>query len=459
MSRIVAVTLCLAVTECCLSSDAPGGFTNSIGMKFNLIPAGEFTMGSSEPIQSQKEKFHVLPTVLESERPGHRVRITKPIYVGETEVTQEQFEKVMGWNPSANSATGYFAWIHQEAMELYRRLPAPGEVATITAEMHDTMFHEEGVPPFEVPPKFFEDVLRFFSDAAPDAFPNLLWSETGSLKIRRKDGQFLRVCWYTYRGQSALRFSVRGFRFTRRAKLDGHSDDATQLDYLLRKAYFEKTGNKVDHAIPRKRENQARDKPTIAKVATDNDVDAETKATARFFREVVPQHLKGLDTSDFPVDRVTWEQAQEFCRRLSAKENREYRLPTEAEWEYTCRAGADTDYSFGNARDKLGIYGWYRANSSGSLPRSVGLKPPNAWGLYDMHGNVSEWCSDKYSDGYYHVSPEVDPKGPEKGVGRVARGGNYLSEPGECRSRSRDHSTDCEFNIGFRVVLVPEESK
>ncbi|NQT16435.1 MAG: SUMF1/EgtB/PvdO family nonheme iron enzyme [Planctomycetes bacterium] len=138
----------------------------------------------------------------------------------------------------------------------------------------------------------------------------------------------------------------------------------------------------------------------------------------------IPSGFKG----DYqrPVERVSWEDAVEFCRRLSEKEGETYRLPTEAEWEYACRAGSTTTWYFGDSESRLGDYAWYSANSSDTT-HPVGQKKPNAWGLYDMHGNVWEWCSDWHDKDHYSASPAIDPKGPDSGDGRVLRGGSWRS--------------------------------
>jgi formylglycine-generating enzyme required for sulfatase activity len=239
--------------------------TNSIGMKLALIPAGEFTMGSPDLVSGFD---------FEDQKPRHRVRITKPFYLGVYEVTQGQYEKVMGKNPS--ESTGHF------------------------------------------------------KKSAPD----------------------------------------------------------------------------------------------------------------------------------LPVEMVSWDDAQEFCRKLTdlAQEKeagRCYRLPTEAEWEYACRAGSTTKFCYGDDESRLGDYAWYRGNSDGKS-HPVGRKKPNAWGLYDMHGNVWEWCSDRYDYEYYANSPTDDPAGPATGSYRVHRGGGWYSSPTDCRSAHRVRSTpDCRFdNLGFRMALV-----
>ncbi|MBW2406661.1 MAG: formylglycine-generating enzyme family protein [Deltaproteobacteria bacterium] len=120
---------------------------------------------------------------------------------------------------------------------------------------------------------------------------------------------------------------------------------------------------------------------------------------------------------DCPVEKVSWNDAQKFIEELNQMEDiNKYRLPTEAEWEYACRAKTETAYSFGDEVDKLGEYAWYGDNSGGKT-KPVGKKKPNAWGLYDMHGNVWEWVQDRYGD--YPTGPIPDPKGPDKGEYRV----------------------------------------
>ena len=168
-----------------------------------------------------------------------------------------------------------------------------------------------------------------------------------------------------------------------------------------------------------------------------------------------PSHYKDCG-DECPLERVTWYDVQEFLKRLNELENTtRYRLPTEAEWEYACRAGSTTAYYWGKG-DGIGDYAWYSENSGGTT-HPVARKLPNAWGLYDMSGNVWEWCSDIYDVGYYaSAPPENDPPGPgpDAGSGHVSRGGSWCFEASMLRSALRfglpaDYS---ESNLGFRVV-------
>ncbi|MEW5912374.1 MAG: SUMF1/EgtB/PvdO family nonheme iron enzyme, partial [Thermodesulfobacteriota bacterium] len=157
---------------------------------------------------------------------------------------------------------------------------------------------------------------------------------------------------------------------------------------------------------------------------------------------------------DCPVEGVSWSDAQEFIRRLNRREGKElYRLPTEGEWEYACRAGSSTRYSFGDSESALGDYGWYRSNS-GMGTHPVARKKANAWGLYDMHGNVWEWVSDWY--GSYSASPTRDPQGPSSGSARVIRGGSWNYFPRLLRSadRLRSDPSNRNLNVGFRVARI-----
>jgi formylglycine-generating enzyme required for sulfatase activity/protocatechuate 3,4-dioxygenase beta subunit len=174
-----------------------------------------------------------------------------------------------------------------------------------------------------------------------------------------------------------------------------------------------------------------------------------------------PSHFQGAvvsnENADIPVENVSWDDAVEFCKKLSdlpeeKKVGRVYRLPTEAEWEYACRAGSKTAYSFDDEEGLLPEYGWFDRNSS-DRTHTVGLLEPNRWGLYDMHGNVWEWCSDWY--GYYPKGAVSDPTGTKEGSDRVGRGGGWASDAAICRTAFRRaiDPTQLVNDIGFRVAL------
>ena len=197
----------------------------------------------------------------------------------------------------------------------------------------------------------------------------------------------------------------------------------------------------------------------------------EVTLTERFFIQVTPvtqgqwKAVMGSNPShfseggdDLPVEGVTWFQVQDFIKKLNSQGDGVYRLPTEAEWECACRAGsasafADGDITelFCNLDPNLDSMGWYCGNS-GRKSRPVGRKNPNAWGLYDMHGNVSEWCQDWY--GEYPAEPKENPRGPSSGTGRIVRGGSWFSNAKNCRSACRFYwppNSNADF-IGFRLV-------
>ncbi len=161
---------------------------------------------------------------------------------------------------------------------------------------------------------------------------------------------------------------------------------------------------------------------------------------------------------NYPVEQVSWNDVQNFIERLNGQARRQYRLPTEAEWEYAARSGGKRDKWAGtNSESELSDYGWYNKNS-GSSTHPVGEKKANGLGLYDMSGNVWEWCGDWYDENYYKNSPRDNPKGPNSGTYRVLRGGSWSYDPRYARAANR-YGTNPENRVklnGFRLALSPK---
>ena len=174
------------------------------------------------------------------------------------------------------------------------------------------------------------------------------------------------------------------------------------------------------------------------------------------------QAVRGNNPSHFhnkpqnPVEKVSWNDVQEFCQKLNQQTGKKYRLPNEAEWEYACRAGTQTHYYFGDNAEQLREYAWYRDNS-GSTTHLVGQKKPNNWGLYDMHGTVWEWCEDRWYENYGD-SPKDGGSWNEnysQSSAKVLRGGSWSGYARDCRSANRgwNYADFRGFGIGFRVAL------
>ncbi|MGH9845227.1 MAG: formylglycine-generating enzyme family protein [Blastocatellia bacterium] len=175
------------------------------------------------------------------------------------------------------------------------------------------------------------------------------------------------------------------------------------------------------------------------------------EVTQRQWKAVMGDNPSNFKGDDLPVERVSWEMVQTFLQRLNGR----YRLPTEAEWEYAARAGSQGRYSFGDDENELRNYAWFSDNSN-SQTHPVGKLKPNGFGLFDMHGNVREWCSDLYDANYYKQSAGTDPQGPSTGTDRVYRGGGWSNVAVACRSadRSRDAPGGRYDDLGFRLVRV-----
>jgi formylglycine-generating enzyme required for sulfatase activity len=180
------------------------------------------------------------------------------------------------------------------------------------------------------------------------------------------------------------------------------------------------------------------------------------EVTQAQWRAVMGDNPSAFKGDDYPVECVSWADCQKFCEKLSLRDGRRYRLPTEAEWEYACRAGTTGEYSSGNGENALRKVGWYAGNSN-DRTNPVGGLAPNAWGLYDMHGNVWEWCADWYAP--YPVGIVRDYQGPMFGGFRVLRGGSWGHIPGYCRAADRGNRYAPSARLhyyGCRVCFLPD---
>ena len=179
--------------------------------------------------------------------------------------------------------------------------------------------------------------------------------------------------------------------------------------------------------------------------------------THRQYKAVMGTYSDGFCANSLhPAYRVSWTDAQDFCKKLSKLTSKIYRLPTEAEWEYACRAGTQTRYYFGDDEKLLGAHAWHRENS-GLESHQVGQTKPNPWGLHDMYGNVWEWCEDIWNDNYQNAPKDGTAWNNKHSHTRVVRGGAWNDSPWFCRSASRGYIDSRTMYVGFRVVS-PQDS-
>jgi formylglycine-generating enzyme required for sulfatase activity/serine/threonine protein kinase len=531
------------------SHDVSWEITNSIGMKMVLIPPGEFMMGSP---QEEKDRA-------DNEGPQHRVRITKPFYLGVYAVTQEEYERVMGNNPShfkksEGLDTGRFpvesvSW--KNAVEFCRKLSAlreekeAGYVYRLPTEAQweyacragsTSKFYygdDEGIVEQNV---WYCNNSQGRTHPVGGKQPNVwglcdmhgnVWQwcldwygegyyavspgddPTGPASGRDRVERGGSWEFSAYRLRSAMRSSYPpglsynnlGFRVSlvlvetvpARAEVTPPAKPAAQP--LARAPFDAEKAKEHQQAWADHRNIEVETTNSIGmklvlippgdfQMGSPQDENGRyddegpqhwVRITKPFYLGVYavtqeeyervmgnnPSGFKKSEEADkqrFPVENVSWEDAKKFCEQLSAlpKEREQghvYRLPTEAQWEYACRAGSITRYCFGDDVSKLKDYAWYGSNG-GTHP--VGKKRPNAFGLYDMHGNVWQWCEDWF--GSYAASAVVDPTGPASGSCRVDRGGGWDVVAGGCRSAYRFDSPGLRgYSLGFRVSLVLAE--
>ncbi len=203
---------------------------------------------------------------------------------------------------------------------------------------------------------------------------------------------------------------------------------------------------------PNSESGRHKEEGPVHKVTLDAFQMMTTEVTQAQWREIMGSNPSNFKGDNLPVERVSWNDVQEFVRKLGQRDtNWRYSLPTEAQWEYACRAGSQSAYHFGNSASQLGQYAWYSGNAS-TKTHPVGQKQPNAWGLYDMHGNVWEWCSDWY--GSYSSGSVSNPTGPQSGSRRVGRGGSWDNRASllRCAFRLNPAPSNTYRSLGLRLV-------
>ncbi len=547
---------------------APGKvITNSISMKLAYIPPGVFQMGSPLSEQEQFNKDNVDDWAAQEIQ--HEVSLTNGFYMGAYPVTQEEYENLMGKNPSFFSASGkgkdkvagldtrrfpveWVSWddatefckkLSQKEGKAYR-LPTEAEweyacrAGTTTAfnfghtistdqANYDGRFvfgngkkgvnRERPTPVGSFPANAFGlyDVNGSVWQWCQDWYGEDYYQKSPKIdpvneNAGKQKSRVLRGgSWHNgpTGARSAARFLAPpglrnwnyGFRVvaavtlaTDKAKSSPAESEKNNpsgepiTNSIGMKLVYIPPGKFVMGSPKSEQEQSKKDSRTGGEWAA-QEIQHEVAITKGFYLGVysVTQEeyetamgknpswfsatgggkddVAGLDTRRFPVETVSWNDAAEFCRKLSQNEGKTYRLPTEAEWEYACRAGTKTAFSYGDtiSTDQANyngnaVFGNGHKGLFRERPVQVGSFPANAFGLYDMHGNVNQWCLDWYDFNYYRKSPKSDPVNETPSEMRVLRSGSWGSYPGICRSANRSGSTPDYRNrtIGFRVVMT-----
>jgi formylglycine-generating enzyme required for sulfatase activity len=199
----------------------------------------------------------------------------------------------------------------------------------------------------------------------------------------------------------------------------------------------------------------------IHEVCVDSFYIGKYEVTQQEWTKMIGKNPSAFVDNNNPVDYATWEDANMFAKVLTNKGGRKYRLPTEAEWEYAARSGGQQDRYAGTSNsDDLGSYAWILSNADDTT-HPVGQKKPNKLGIYDMSGNVGEWCSDWYGQEYYVKSPRVNPGGPDDGEYKVLRGGSYARDPSGVRAAGRyiDYRSGHAGKTGLRLVSPVQDTE
>ena len=486
-----------------------------VKLEMVLIPAGKFMMGSPESEKGRSK-----------DETQHEVTLTKPFYMGKHEVTQEQWESVMGKNPSftkgAKLPVTDISW--EDCQEFIKklnastkggyRLPYEGEweyacrAGTSTAySFGDSLtksdaniddfggskavgsYKPNAFGLYDMHGNVFEWCEDWKADYPAGAVTDPKGPATGERRVLRGGSFYFSDSEarssYRYDDTPSDRDSIFGFRLAKTADIKaGASLTAPKPDPtvitpatkgLLVTPFTEAKAKEAQKEVAKSLQKEVEEKEDLGKgVKLDlvlipagkfkmgsPEGGHEVTLTKAFYMgkyEVTQEQWEGVMKNNpsitkgakLPVENVSWEDCQEFIKKLNAKTNGGYRLPTEAEWEYACRAGTTTAYSYGDSitKDDANV-------GTGSL-KAVGGYKPNAFGLYDMHGNVYEWCEDWY--GEYPKGAVTDPMGPETGKAVMYRGGSF-GEGGVLLSCSDSRNFRQPFvkydGLGFRLARTP----
>ena len=503
--------------------------SDTVSLDMIWIEPGTFIMGSpSDELGREDDEVQ------------HEVTLTKGYWLGKYEVTQAQYEAVMGSNPSQyigadlpvdtvnwSDAETFCALLTEQERETGRlprgyeyTLPTEAQweyacrAGTTTAlnsgkdlsdeeecsEMDEVgwYWYNAGVESYDqglictrpvgqkepnawglydMHGNVYEWCLDWFGDYPTEAMIDPEGPETGKCRVNRGGGWTDRAgdCRSAFRGENFpdSTYNMLGFRVVlapiNRNKTIPLSEDVN-LDMIWIEPGTFTMGSPEDELG--RRDDEVQHEVTL----TQGYWMGKYEVTQAQYEAVMRTNPSGSKGADLPVESVSWNDAKEFCAKLTASEKAvgrlpegyEYTLPTEAQWEYACRAGTTTALNSGKNLsgyrecpevDEVGWY-WYNSEIDGKrTTHPVGQKLPNAWGLYDMHGNVMEWCSDWYGD--YPTSVLTDPTGPGAGSGRVVRDGYWGGDAYYCRSAFRSSSYPSYYysSRGFRVALAPVPSK
>ena len=498
-----------------------------VKLEMVLIPAGKFKMGSPA---SEKER--------DNNETQHEVILTNPFYMGKYEVTQEQWESMMGNNPSSRTKGAKLpvtnvSW--EDCQEFIKKLNAstkggyrlPYEAEwEYTCRAGTTTAYSYGDNLTKSDANFDDDSIKAVGDYKPNAFGlhdmhGNVWEwcadwygdypagvatdpkgpATGTFRVLRGRSfayyvSFARSSTRYNDGSPSYRSNNYGFRLARTADIKatvaeptvpipGSTELTPATKGLLVAPFSEVKAKEAQKQLAKSLQKEVEDKADLgkdvklemvlipagkfmmgspasekgrSKVETQHEVTltkpyymGKYEVTQEQWQAVMGNNPSKIKGGKLPVTNISWEDCHEFIKKLNEKTNGEYRLPSEAEWEFACRAGTTTAYSVGdNITPKDANY----RDSKIGEPAAIGSYKPNAFGLYDMHGNVWEWCEDWFKE--LPQGTTIDPKGPATSIGRVLRGGSFWWES-SVRSSSRADfpPTSRNFDFGFRLAKTP----